>query len=135
MASDGERRKGPRAPIELKVEYKKLNTFFSDYARNISRGGTFIATSKPLPVGTQFVFQLVVPRIAEALTLRGEVRWVKLAGEASPDGVSADHEPGMGIRFLYDSDEQRARIERVVEDLMVESLGPALVAKLIGRGA
>ena len=47
-----DRRFGMRAPIELKVEYKRLNTFFADYTKNISRGGTFIATDKPLPVGT-----------------------------------------------------------------------------------
>ncbi|HKO52206.1 MAG TPA: PilZ domain-containing protein, partial [Polyangiaceae bacterium] len=51
-----DRRSGFRAPIELKVEYKRLNTFFADYTKNISRGGTFIATDKPLPVGTDFVF-------------------------------------------------------------------------------
>src|SRR6516164_2182390 len=46
----------PRAPIELKVDYKKLNSFFADYTRNISKGGTFIKTRKPLPVGTRFLF-------------------------------------------------------------------------------
>src|SRR5690348_1888069 len=40
--SDSERRDGPRVPIELKVEYKKLNSFFADYTKNISKGGTFI---------------------------------------------------------------------------------------------
>ena len=133
MASDGERRSGLRAPIELKVEYKKLNSFFSDYTRNICKGGTFIATGKPLPVGTEFVFRLVVPRMAEPLTLRGEVRWIKREGEPSPPGIAADHEPGMGIRFLYDSDEQRAYIDVAVERMMIDSLGPSLVAKMMGR--
>ena len=58
----GERRESGRAPIELKVEYKKLNTFFADYTRNISKGGTFIRTDHPLPVGTRFAFTLAVPR-------------------------------------------------------------------------
>ena len=39
-----EAREHMRAPIELKVEYKKMNTFFSDYTKNISKGGTFIKT-------------------------------------------------------------------------------------------
>jgi hypothetical protein len=34
-----ERRAETRRPIELKVEYKRLNTFFADYTKNISRGG------------------------------------------------------------------------------------------------
>ena len=49
--SDRERRADARSPIELKVEYKRLNTFFADYTKNISRGGTFIKTARPLPVG------------------------------------------------------------------------------------
>ena len=40
-------------PIELQLDYQRLNTFFADYLKNISRGGTFINTKKPLPVGTQ----------------------------------------------------------------------------------
>ena len=30
--------------IELTVEYKRMNAFFADYTKNISRGGTFIRT-------------------------------------------------------------------------------------------
>jgi len=37
-----DKRQTERVPIELKVEYKRLNTFFSDYTKNISKGGTFI---------------------------------------------------------------------------------------------
>jgi type IV pilus assembly protein PilZ len=133
MASDGDRRSTPRAPIELKVEYKKLNTFFADYTRNIGTGGTFIRTAKPLPVGTEFVFTLIVPHLTEPISIRGEVRWTKRDGEPAPYGVSPDHEPGMGIRFLYDTVEERAAIERLVEKLMVDSLGPRLSKRLMGR--
>src|SRR5947208_10355738 len=31
MTQDDDRRENLRVPIELKVEYKKLNTFFADY--------------------------------------------------------------------------------------------------------
>jgi hypothetical protein len=51
---DTDRRREQRAPIELKVEYKRLNTFFYDYTKNISKGGTFIKTDKPLDIGTVF---------------------------------------------------------------------------------
>ena len=128
-----ERRSSPRGPIELKVEYKKLNTFFSDYTRNICKGGTFIHTSRPLDVGTEFIFKLSIPRLKEPLSLRGQVRWVKREGEPGPEGVPAEHEPGMGIRFLYDSPEQRAEIESIVERMMIDSLGQLLYSKLMGR--
>jgi type IV pilus assembly protein PilZ len=131
MPQSSERRQRHRAPIELRVEYQRLNRFFYDYTRNISMGGTFIKTSKPLAVGTQFLFKLMIPTLAEPLVLRGEVRWILHEGEVrageGPDGAD---EPGMGIRFIYDNDEQRAEVEREVEKLMVGSLGPRIYASL-----
>src|SRR5580700_6639247 len=65
-----------RAAIQLRVDYKRLNTFFADYTKNISKGGTFIRTTKPLDVGTEFVFVLSVPSHNAQLALKGEVVWI-----------------------------------------------------------
>jgi type IV pilus assembly protein PilZ len=128
-----DRRQDPRAPIELKVEYKKLNTFFADYTKNISKGGTFIRTPRPLDVGTEFLFKLVVPKLKEPIAIRGKVRWIKRDGEPSPEGIPEDHEAGMGIRFIYDTPDQRHFVEATVEKLMIDSLGQLLYAKLLGQ--
>ena len=122
--SSPEGRTQPRAPIELKVDYKKLNSFFADYTKNISKGGTFIKTRKPLPIGTRFVFTLNVPSGDRSFELIGEVAWSKADGD----------EPGMGIRFIFDGEGQRRDFERTVEALMAESLGPHLTQKLL-RGS
>jgi type IV pilus assembly protein PilZ len=135
MADDNDRRREARAPIELKVEYKRLNTFFYDYTKNISKGGTFIKTEKPLDVGTIFLFKLMLPAQADPLALRGEVRWVVKEGEPLPPQVPAGHEAGMGIRFVYDSTEQRRDLERVVERMMVDSLGPLIYERLVKQMA
>jgi type IV pilus assembly protein PilZ len=135
MADDNDRRREARAPIELKVEYKRLNTFFYDYTKNISKGGTFIKTDKPLDVGTIFLFKLMLPAQADPLALRGEVRWVVKEGEPLPPQVPAGHEAGMGIRFVYDSTEQRRDLERVVERMMVDSLGPLIYERLVKQMA
>jgi type IV pilus assembly protein PilZ len=133
VSTDDDRRENVRAPIELKVEYKKLNTFFADYTKNICKGGTFIRTRKPLDVGTVFVFQLAVPKLKEPIAIRGEVKWVKREGQPSPAGVAPDHEPGMGIRFIYETAEERAALENVVERMMIDSLGQLLYSKLMGK--
>ena len=133
MPSDKDRRQAARAPIELKVEYKRLNTFFYDYTKNISKGGTFIKTERPLDIGTIFLFKLMVPSRQEPIALRGEVRWVIKEGAPRPPDVPADHEPGMGIRFVYDDDQHRDRLEQVVEKMMVESLGPLIYSRLVGK--
>ena len=132
--SDSDRREYLRAPIELKVEYKKLNTFFADYTKNICKGGTFIKTRKPLDIGTEFVFKLQVPRLDQPLALRGEVKWVVREGEPLPPEAEEDLEPGMGIRFLYSSDQERREIEGVVERMMIDSLGQLLYSKLMAQG-
>src|SRR6185436_13483831 len=97
-----DRRGGYRAPIELKVEYKRLNTFFADYTRNISRGGTFIGTDKPLPVGTEFA--LGIPSMGQPLRLRGKVIWTTDTVDATKANPA-----GMGIEFQYGEGE---RIEK-----------------------
>lgn len=117
-----------RAPIELQVEYSRLNSFFSDYTKNISRGGTFIRTHRPLPVGTTFLFKLRVPDLPEPLALQGKVQWI-----VTEDTGSEEQPPGMGIAFVYDSEADRQRIEGTVERLMIRSLGPVLFEKLIGH--
>ena len=122
-----DRRRDPRGPIELKVEYKRVNTFFADYTKNISKGGTFIKTRKPLDIGTEFLFRLHVPALEDPLALKGRVQWIVKEGEEGP-GES----PGMGIRFIYDSDDQKAEVHARVEHLMIESLGYHLYSKLVG---
>jgi type IV pilus assembly protein PilZ len=127
---DEERRKDGRHPIELKVEYQRLNTFFSDYTRNISKGGTFIKTNRPLDIGTEFVFKLFVPRMDAPLCIRGQVQWVVTEGDVAA-GKAAPEGPGMGIRFQFVDDEERRGIERSVERLMVDSLGQLLTTRLL----
>jgi len=129
MASDGsERRREPRAPIELRVEYKRLNTFFADYTKNISRGGTFIGTERPLDIGTEFIFALTLPTLAEPLRLRGRVMWT-----TTPEEASKANPAGMGIEFQYANDAERRELEKVVEQLAVGQLGEHLADKLLGK--
>ncbi|HEX4406788.1 MAG TPA: TIGR02266 family protein [Polyangia bacterium] len=128
---ENDRRREARALIELKVEYKRLNTFFYDYTKNISKGGTFIKTEKPLGIGTVFLFKLMLPAQVETVALRGEVRWIVKEGEPLPPQAPPGHEPGMGIKFVYDSAEQRRTFERLVEKMMVDSLGPLIYARLV----
>ncbi len=118
-----EHREHARAPIELKVDYKKLNSFFADFTKNISKGGTFIKTKKTLPIGTRFLFRLTVPARDAPFQLLGEVVHAEAGGD----------EPGMGIRFVWDDDRDRVEFESVVEGLMSESLGPVVTQALLRK--
>ncbi len=127
-----ERREHIRAPIELKVEYKKLNTFFADYTKNISKGGTFIKTDRPLPIGTEFLFRLFIPGRVEPFEIQGEVVWLNEEGNIARPEVK---EMGMGIRYIYSEESQREEFHHVVEEMMRKSLGDKLYRKLLGADA
>lgn len=118
-----EKRSHPRAPIELRVDYKRVNSFLADYTKNISRGGTFIGTDKPLPIGTRLRFRISVPDVPVPINLTGEVAWIAPAGQS----------PGMGIRFVDLEGEAREVFEARVEKLMLKQFGPDLAAKLMGK--
>jgi type IV pilus assembly protein PilZ len=110
-----------------------LNSFFADYTKNISKGGTFIHTNKPLDVGTEFKFVLNMPPSAVEgaemkLELTGVVKWVVAEADATEESPA-----GMGIQFVFADDAQRKALARFVTDLMHETLGPALAAKLLGK--
>jgi len=120
-----DKREENRAPITLRVEYKRINTFFADYTKNISKGGTFIRTKRPLDIGTEFMFVLSLPEAVE-LELKGVVKWVVPEAEASEEKPA-----GMGIQFVYVDDAQRMAVEAVVSGMMHVSLGPALAGKLL----
>ncbi len=121
-------RRHVRAPIELQVEYKKLNTFFSDYTKNISKGGTFIKTNRPLKVGTEFLFKLAIPVLDDPFQIRGQVAWVNTDEDRQKPEVE---DLGMGIRFLYDDPSQREQFENLVEGMMIESLGETVHQRLL----
>ncbi|MGB8332496.1 MAG: TIGR02266 family protein [Polyangiales bacterium] len=125
-----ERREHSRATLEVPIEYDRLNALLSDYTHNISRGGTFIRTDRPLQVGTVLSFTIRAPQLQEPIVIRGVVRWVVDLLQAHSGRPS-----GMGIGFLYDSAVQKEAIEARLDRLMVQSLGPAAFEKLMGKPA
>lgn len=116
-------RKAPRAPIEIKVEYRRLNAFIADYTRDLSHGGMFIETERPLASGAECLFTLQVPKLDEPISLRGVVRRVVEPGGHAP--------PGMGIELVFDDDDERHALQQVVDGLMVEHFGMALYERMM----
>jgi len=114
-----EHREHERVPVELKVVYTRLNRFFADYTRNLSRGGAFVLSKDPLPVGTRIALKLAVPSLGEPIALDGEV--------VRHDALSS----GMGIRFIWQDPREREQFAALVEKLMQESLGEKVASALL----
>ena len=55
------KRKAPRLHHEIPVAYRSVGSFLTDWATNISRGGLFINTRKPLAVGTAVTILIQLP--------------------------------------------------------------------------
>lgn len=106
MPSD--RRRNDRAPIEVKVEYRTVGSFLSDWTVNISRGGMFIATLSPLNSGAEVRLVFSLPGMPIMFDLNGTVKWTQ--EEEAPDQPA-----GMGIEFFQITDQIRKRIESYVE--------------------
>lgn len=91
----GENRGYPRRPVKIKVDFTSDDSTQSVFALNISAGGLFLATHKPLPRGSMVVVQLTLPNLAGPVEVLGEVVW-----NSSNSEGQIDFPEGMGIRFL-----------------------------------
>jgi type IV pilus assembly protein PilZ len=105
------RRRSARLHHELPVAYRSVGSFLTDWATDISQGGLFINTRKPLPVGTVMKLIIQIPGATFPFDMTGRVTRIV-------DGDPANHvAPGMAIEFLDLDAAKRARIEQLVERL------------------
>ena len=106
-----------------------MNSFFADYTKDISKGGTFIKTERPMEIGTRCQFTFVLPALSEPLVLVGEVAWILPVQAAR----ARNEDPGMGVRFLFDSPEAERDFELLIEKMMEDALGPEVAKRLLNR--
>jgi uncharacterized protein (TIGR02266 family) len=92
--SSSERRQARRVPVQIQIQYKTVEGFFQDYIRNLSLGGIFIETAKPLPMNTKLRVEFCLPEMTDPITADGVVVHTLRVGENKNPSVS-----GMGIRF------------------------------------
>lgn len=76
---------------------------------NISRGGVFIETITPFPMGEIIELDFALPG-KQPIHAKGVVRWSSGTGE----------QPGMGVEFLEVAIEQKTAIEKYVEKRTIE---------------
>jgi type IV pilus assembly protein PilZ len=122
-------RQSARAPLRLRVDYERMNSFFADYTKDISKGGTFIKTERPMEIGTRCQFTFVLPALSEPLVLAGEVAWILPVQAAR----ARNEDPGMGVRFIFDSPEAGKDFEVLIEKMMEDALGPEVAHRLLNR--
>jgi uncharacterized protein (TIGR02266 family) len=95
--SGGERRRERRVPVQIQIQYESADGFFQDYIRNLSLGGIFIETEKPLPENTRLKVEFCLPEMADPITADGIVVHTLRVGQKKQKKDNSVS--GMGIRF------------------------------------
>lgn len=91
-------RSNPRLPVKIRVDFTSDDSVQTVSALNISAGGLFLATHKPLPAGSMVLLQLNLPNLEGAVEVMGEVVWNNVNAKGH-----SDIPEGMGIRFISQS--------------------------------
>jgi type IV pilus assembly protein PilZ len=108
------KRKAHRLHHEIPVAYRSVGSFLTDWATNISQGGLFINTRKPLPVGTSVKILVQLPGASFPFQLEGRVTRV------TEFDNHANMVPGMGVEFTDVDEAKRREIEKFVDRLSRE---------------
>ncbi len=72
----------------------------------------FLESELLLDEGTEFILEFTLPSVPRFIKAKGKVAWVTRPGIV---GVDEDIIPGMGIKFVEISDEDRKKVEEFVD--------------------
>lgn len=98
-----EQRRHKRVPINQ--EFRDIEDYISEYVTDISKGGVFIRSKNPLPVGTTVTLNFsVIVEDFEKIEGEGEVVRVDMSSESM----------GMGIAFRKLTSESKELIDRII---------------------
>lgn len=95
--------------VRLQLRYPDENTFVQRFAPNVTRGGIFLASRNPFPVGAALSFEISLVQGPPLLGGTGRVAWVR---EFDPQEPQRAH--GMGVQFIKLAPGSRPMLERLL---------------------
>lgn len=103
------RRQQFRVPFVVEVNLTSDHTFWTGFTNNLSSGGVFLASPRPLPLGSRVQFELRLPDDGQTSLITAEVRWYREEG-------AIEGEPGgMGLQFVDLDTDLQGRIDEFVK--------------------
>lgn len=100
----------PDAPlVRIQLRYPDEATFIQRFAPNVTRGGIFLASRNPHPIGAVVRFEIAIIKGPPLLWGTGRVTWVR---EFNPEEPQRAH--GMGVQFLQVAPECQSTLERLL---------------------
>ena len=109
--SNGKRRRHSREIVRIKVIYKTIDRFKEEYIENISHGGIFIKSSRPLPLHSRVNVFLTIPQWDEPIAVTSEVVRRVTESDAKESGLT----PGFALQFL-DFDEKKKALDEFIKN-------------------
>lgn len=120
-----------RVTVPVRVEFAAERFAVRELTLNLSESGVFVPTEHMLPPGTTGALVFRTTPWDPPFTVRGEVVRIVL-----PDGPDEDGPPGLGIRFVELADDDRGRLQRLVDGVrdgsVVESIRRSLRESPLG---
>lgn len=126
-----EKRKDPRVPLLLRIDYPG-EPGVRDATENLSAGGLFIRTERPFGIGDRVPLLVSFPALLEPLRLEVEVTWTRPPAEGLPGGVAVRIPPELAaereqLKRLARSAVEPGTPKRTFRILLVED-NPLVVA-------
>jgi c-di-GMP-binding flagellar brake protein YcgR len=132
-----ESRRFVRFPVTAIVTYQdEQKKRYNSISYDISGGGLFIKTRRPLPIGSKLDIELVLPIVKKKIRARGLVPWIRKEGEEcavvpiSKATVQVTYvqerprkvtlAPGMGTKFTQIKEEDRVKIMDFIQTISEE---------------
>ncbi len=96
--------------MRVRLKYPDLETLVDRFAPNVTRGGIFLASRDPRPVGSLIRFEVSLLSGTVALSGEGKVTWVKPFDPATP---TRPH--GMGVSFTLIDPDSREMFRQLID--------------------
>jgi molecular chaperone DnaK len=96
--------------VRIYLRYPDVDTFVARFAPNVTRGGIFLASRKPRPVGEMVRFEVSLAQGPTLLWGTGNVTWVREFNPAEPHRAH-----GMGVQFTFVEPECRPLLDRLLD--------------------
>ncbi len=123
MSDRKEKRRDPRVPLVLRVEYPGNPQAVKDATENLSAGGLFIRTDRELAEGDHIPLQIGFPGLLAPFEVEVEVVRRRPASPASPAGVA--------VKIPRDRAEDRQKLARLAETARAAPGAPARAYRVL----
>jgi uncharacterized protein (TIGR02266 family) len=95
--------------VRIQLRYPDESVFLNRFAPNVTRGGIFLTSRAPRPVGSVIAFEVALMQGPPLLWGTGKVTWVR---DYDPQEPQRAH--GMGVQFLQVDPAAKPMLEKLL---------------------